>query len=402
MSVKVEIGFTADGQGGPFFTLDDPVLGVLDDPSVFLGGGEVFVNVTEYFQSYSLVRGKSRELDKYQAGQAGINFENNQRVFDPNFEDSPYFGQIVPKRNVRITNGTAVQFFGVIEDWNISYDPGGQSIATCQAFDDFSYLSGLEFAGTTFPAAETSSRIDAILDSIDWPQDRRDLAFTGAELTDVTYAAGDDVIAGLQVTSRSEPGDLFMSRGGDVKLVGRNAAFTSDGLIFSDAGTAIPYKTISAVYGSELLYNRVTVESSVGTATAQNSTSISIYGERDLTEVTYLDSALQLQELADYLVTRYADPEFRFEEITVDLKDVPADQKQDVVNLELGDVVKVEFTPSKVPPQVVQYGKVIGISQNITPSVEEVTIKLQSTEGSLFVLGDAVFGKLDSGNLLGW
>lgn len=402
MSVKVEIGFTADGQGGPFFTLDDPVLGVLDDPSVFLGGGEVFVNVTEYFQSYSLVRGKSRELDRYQAGQAGINFENNQRVFDPNFEDSPYFGQIVPKRNVRITNGTALQFFGVIEDWNISYNPGGQSVATCQAFDDFGYLSGLEFAGTTFPAAETSARIDAILDSIDWPATRRDLAFTGADLSETTYAAGDDVIAGLQITSRSEPGDLFMSRGGDVKLVGRNAAFTSDGLTFSDAGTAIPYKTISAVYGSELLYNRVTVTSQVGTATAENLTSISIYGGRDLTEATYLDSDLQLQELADYLVTRYADPEFRFEEITVDLKDVPADQKQDVVNLELGDVVKVEFTPSKVPPQVVQYGKVIGISQNITPSVEEVTIKLQSTEGSLFVLGDAVFGKLDSGNLLGW
>lgn len=402
MSVKVEIGFTADGQGGPFFTLDDPVLGVLDDPSVFLGGGEVFVNVTEYFQNYQLVRGKSRELDKYQAGQASVTFENNQRVFDPNFEDSPYFGQIVPKRNVRISNGTAVEFFGVIEDWNIAYEPGGQSIATCQAFDDFSYLSGLEFAGTTFPAAETSARIDAILDEIDWPADRRDLAFTGAELAETTFAAGDKVLAGLQTTSRSEPGDLFMSRGGDVKLVGRNAAFTSEGLVFSDAGTAIPYKTISAVYGSELLYNRVTVESSIGTATAQNNTSISIYGERDLTEQTYLDSSLQLQELADYLVTRYADPEFRFEEITVDLKDVTADQKQDVVDLELGDVVKVEFTPSKVPPQVTQYGKVIGISQNITPSVEEVTIRLQSTEGSLFVLGDAVFGKLDSGNLLGW
>ena len=402
MSVKVEIGFTADGQGGPFFTLDDPVLGVLDDPSVFLGGGEVFVNVTEYFQNYQLVRGKSRELDKYQAGQASVTFENNQRVFDPNFEDSPYFGQIVPKRNVRISNGTAVEFFGVIEDWNIAYDPGGQSIATCQAFDDFSYLSGLEFAGTTFPAAETSVRIDAILDSIDWPADRRDLAFTGAELAETTFAAGDAVLAGLQTTSRSEPGDLFMSRGGDVKLVGRNAAFTSEGLVFSDAGTAIPYKTISAVYGSELLYNRVSVQSSIGTATAENSTSITVYGERDLTEATYLDSELQLQELADYLVTRYADPEFRFEEITVDLKDVPADQKQDVVDLELGDVVKVEFTPSKVPPQVTQYGKVIGISQNITPSVEEVTIRLQSTEGSLFVLGDAVFGKLDSGNLLGW
>ena len=402
MTVKVEIGFTADGQGGPFFTLDDPVLGVLDDPSVFLGGGEVFVDVTQYFQNYQLVRGKSRELDKYQAGQASVTFENNERVFDPNFEDSPYFGQIVPKRNLRITNGTAAQFFGVIEDWNISYDPGGQSLATCQAFDDFSYLTGLEFAATTFPAAETSDRIDDILDLISWPADRRDLAFTGAELAETIVAAGDEVIGNLQITSRSEPGDLFMSRSGDIKLVGRNAAFSSGGLVFSDAGSAIPYKTISAVYGSELLYNSVSVDSQVGTAIAANTTSIQIYGERSLTEQTFLSTEVQLQELANYLVTRYADPEFRFEEITVDLKDIDPSDKTNVIAVELGDVVKIEFTPSKVPPQVIQYGKVIGISQSITPSREEVTLKLESTQGSLFVLGDPVFGKMDAGNLLGW
>lgn len=402
MTVKVEIGFTADGQGGPFFTLDDPILGVLDDPSVFLGGGEVFVDVSTYFQDYQLVRGKSRELDRYQAGQASVRFENNERVFDPTYEDSPYYGQIVPKRNMRITNGTALQFFGVIEDWNIAYDPGGQSIAVCQAFDDFSYLAGLEFTDTTFAAAETSERINDILDYISWPADRRDLAFTGAELEAITVAAGDKIIANMQTTAKSEPGDLFMSRSGDVKLVGRNAAFTSQGLVFSDAGTAIDYKTISAVYGSELLYNSVSVLSNSGTATATNTTSIAIYGQRDLVENTYLDSQLQLEELAAYLVTRYGNPEFRFETITVDLKAISASDKASVVALELGDVIKVEFTPSKVPPQVTQYGKIIRIDQRITPSNEEVTLGLEATSGSLFVLGDPVFGKMDAGNLLGW
>lgn len=402
MSVKVEIGFTADGQGAPFFTLDDPILGVLDDPNAFLGGGEVFVDVTQYFQNYRLARGKSRELDRYQAGQAGVSFENNLRTFDPNYVDSPYYGQIVPKRKVRITNGTAVQFFGVIEDWNISYDPGGQSIATLQAFDDFSYLSGLEFTDVTFPAAETSQRIDDILDYIEWPADRRDLAFTGAELAETVYNSGDEIIGALQITATSEPGDLFMSRDGDVKLVGRNAAFTSSGLVFSDAGTGIPYKTISAVYGSELLYNDIVVTTDAGDATAQNSTSITIYGSRNLTEVTYLDSLVQGQELADFLVTRYGNPEFRFEAITIDLKDLSTDQKNGVVALELGDVVQVQFTPSKIPPQVIQYGKVIGISHNINPSSEEVQIMLEATSGSLFVLGDPVFGRMDAGNLLGW
>jgi len=74
MTVKVELGFTEDGQGAPFLTLDDPTLGKLDDPDVFLGGGEVFVDVTEFFEAYSIDRGKSRELERYQEGQASVRF----------------------------------------------------------------------------------------------------------------------------------------------------------------------------------------------------------------------------------------------------------------------------------------------------------------------------------------
>jgi len=400
MTVKVELGFTADGQGGPFFTLDDPVLGRLDNPAAFLGGGEVFVDVSEYFQSYKSTRGKSRELDRYQAGQLSVQFENNLRTFDPTYEDSPYFGQIVPKRNIRVTNGTAIQFFGVVEDWNISYDPGGQSLAVAQAFDSFSFLSGLSIGSATYPDQETSERLNAVLDTVGWSADQRDIAFTGADLVGQTIET-QDVLPYLQTSARSEPGDLFISKEGKVKLVGRNAAFTSEGIVLSDDGNT-PYKTISAVYGSELLYNRVTVVSPIGTAIANNTTSQAIYGERDLEEETQLDSVAQLQELADYLVTRYADPEFRFEGLTVDLKDIDEDQKTDLLNVELADVVKVEFTPNGIGDAIERYGKVISITQNITPSVEEIELKLQTTEGSLFVLGDPVFGRLDAGNLLGW
>ena len=43
MTIKVELGFTEAGASAPFFTLDDPVLGVLDSPLGVLGGGEVLV-----------------------------------------------------------------------------------------------------------------------------------------------------------------------------------------------------------------------------------------------------------------------------------------------------------------------------------------------------------------------
>lgn len=402
MTVKVELGFTADGQGAPFFTLDDPTLGVLDSQTVFLGGGEVFVEVTEYFQTYALNRGKSRELDKYESGQATVAFENAERVFDPTFEASPYFGQIVPKRQIRISNEDIVQYQGVIEDWNINYEPGGQSIAVAQAFDSFSYFSNVTFGEVTFPAQETATRINAVLDEVGWSATARDIAFTGATQASGTVEAETPALDYLQTVSRGEPGELFMAKNNDVKLVGRNAAFTSDGLSFTDDGTGIDYKTIEAIFGSELLFNEVTTTSSAGTAVSTNDTSVQIYGERDLVRETFLSSEFQLQQLADYLVTRFGEPEFRFEGITVDLRAKEESVKQDILDLELGEVIKVTFTPNDIPPAIVRYGRIIGIQQSVTPESQEIIFKLQTTEGGLFVLNDNVFGRLDEGNLLGW
>ena len=402
MSVKIELGFTADGQGGPFFTLDDPVLGKLDDPNVFLGGGEVFVDVSAYFQTFGIQRGKSRELDKYQAGQASVSFDNQSRVFDPTYEDSPYYGQIVPKRLVRITASDELQFEGTVEDWNIAYEPGTNSQATLQAFDAFSYLTNVEFGTATYVQETTADRLNNLLDNIDWSATKRDIADTGATLSGTAITEPEFVLPILQTLSASEPGDLFISRTGDVKLVGRNQAFTSSGLVFADDGSGIPYKTIKAIYGSELLYNNIQTTSAAGTATATNTTSVAIYGERSLVSQTYLSDTGQLEELADYWVTRYADPEYRFEGLTVDLKSISTAQKESVLAVELGDVVRVDFTPSKIPPALTQYGKVIGIRTVFNTEREEIELMLQSTQGSLFVLDDAVFGKLDAGNILGW
>jgi hypothetical protein len=402
MSVKVELGFTADGAGGPFFTLDDPVLGKLDDPNVFLGGGEVFVDVSQYFRALSINRGKSRELDRYGAGQAVVTFDNQARVFDPTYVASPYYGQIVPKRMVRISVDNVIQYEGTVDDWNIAYEPGTNSEAALNAFDSFSYFVSAELGTATYGVETTADRLNNLLDNLNWSQDKRDIANTGAILAGTAITEVKDALPIMQTVSLSEPGDLFISKDGDVKLVGRNTAFSSSGAIFSDSGSGIPYKNIRAIYGSELLYNVVNTFSSVGTATATNTSSVTIYGQRALNQETYLSDTGQLEELAEYLVSRYGEPEYRFEGITVDLQAISPVQKALVVGLELGDVVRVDFTPSKIPPALTRYGKVIGIVMQITPNFQEITLQLQSTQGSLFVLDDPVFGKLDAGNILGW
>ncbi len=60
-ATTVEIGFDLSALGGPFFILDDPVQGVLDNTEYTLGG-TLFYDVTEYVRSVSVRRGKSRQL----------------------------------------------------------------------------------------------------------------------------------------------------------------------------------------------------------------------------------------------------------------------------------------------------------------------------------------------------
>jgi hypothetical protein len=72
---KVEIGFDLSTSGAPFFTLDDPTAGVLDNTEFTLGG-TLFYDVTDYVVRVSTNRGRNRELDRYNAGQLEVLFDN--------------------------------------------------------------------------------------------------------------------------------------------------------------------------------------------------------------------------------------------------------------------------------------------------------------------------------------
>ena len=110
-AVTVEVGFDLSGLGGPFFTLDDSVQGVLDNTEFTLGG-TLFYDVSDRVRSINVSRGKSRELDRFTAGQTAIEFNNNDRAFDPEYAASPFFGQIIPRRDVRVkANGSAVFYW---------------------------------------------------------------------------------------------------------------------------------------------------------------------------------------------------------------------------------------------------------------------------------------------------
>jgi len=128
---KVEIGFDLTDTGrGPFLKLDDPVSGKLDDPNWVLGG-TLFYDVTSKVKSIAISRGKNRELDTFETGLANVVFNNQDRTFDPEYTLSPYYGQIIPRRSIRISSGGEYIFWGVVDDWNLDYDPNNDNTRSC-------------------------------------------------------------------------------------------------------------------------------------------------------------------------------------------------------------------------------------------------------------------------------
>jgi len=401
MTLVVQLGFTDAGVGAPYFTLDDATEGVLDNPLYVLGGGEALVEVTDYVRSVSIQRGKSRELDRYDAGQASVTFNNNNRAFDPTYLPSPFWGQVAPKRRLRVTMDNLPQFDGVIDDWSIEIDPSGISIATAQAFGPFSKLSELELTSYS-PSQELSgARVNGALDNVSWPAGTRSIDTGGATLAAQIVADGTSVLDYLQQVAESEPGDLFGGKGGDIVFIDRLQPATPSGLVFTDQGTGIPYQGISLVYGSELLYNRITALNEANGFTASDAYSIALYGERDLELQTLLAFDSDLQQIAGYLLGSYKDPELRFETIQVNLGAVTPQQRLDILGLELGDTITVELMPGQIPPVITQLGKVITLNYNFDPGQESVEIGISSLQGASFILDSDVFGILDTG-VLGW
>jgi hypothetical protein len=402
-STQVEIGFDLSALGGPFFILDDPVQGVLDNTTYTLGG-TLFYDVSDDVLRVSVNRGKSRQLDKFTSGNAAITFINQDRAFDPLNASSPYFGQIIPRRTVRITTSGSAVFYGSIDDWSLSYDVSGYSTAGAVVSDGFTYLAQQVLTAHTATSQLSGARIGAVLDrsEINWPASLRDLDPGGMTLQADVVADGTNALDYLQLVNFSEPGALFMGADGSIVFRDRTDAPAGTGLVsFTDDGTGVPFVDVQVVYGSELLYNFIQVErANGGTATASDSDSQNSYGVIALVQSgLIMNTDPAAQDLADYLLGKYSEPEYRFESLTVALEDLSPSNQTAVLGLEIGDIAEIKFTPNNTGTQIDKYATIIRIDHEIVPMSHRITYGFETLDYASLVLDDTVFGLLDDGRL---
>lgn len=399
-TIRVEVAFDTTNLPQYAFVLDDPEQGQLDN-NEYLLGGPTFIDISEFLKGVDIQRGKSRILDRYESGTASIRFDNTQRTFDPFFPDSPYYGAVTPRLEIKIFADDVVQYTGVVLDWNLEYDKDGNDLAIAVCSDKFTILA----QATTdifFPDVEQSGeRVTTILNlpEVNFTEAERDIATGITTVSGEVIPADTVVLDYLQQIEETESGSLFIAKDGDLTFLQRNTTVDFS-LLFSDDGNGIPFSEVSNVFGTELLYNRVQITPQGGTPiTKTNPTSITAYGVSTFNASTLHEFDNEAEELANGLLQRYSQPVYRFDRLVINLQNLTTQQVSDVLDLELNDGISIQFTPSKIGDPIEQAARIVGFNHAISQIEYVLEIQLESVLSLPFVLDDAELGVLNTGTL---
>jgi hypothetical protein len=413
--IKVQIGFQTTVNFGTPFMLDDAAYGKLNTGTL---GGLLFADVTQYVQSVNINRGRSRQLQEFNAGTATIALYNRTRVFDPLNTASPYWNTsgnttgIVPRLPIVVTANGIPIYTGIITDWNIDYDLANNDMAYVTCADNFTTLSSMAMNEHTTTAELSSTRVNTVLDysEVNY-QGARSIGTGSSTLGGTAASAGftipaeTNVLNYLQTITASEQGFLYMSANGTLSFKGRSSVLNPAVYVRFDVDSVgIPYQTLQTQFGDELLYNYIVTQSPAGAAQiAQDADSIAQYQAQTYSDTNLLNSTTtEVAALGNYLLGRFKRPVLRFTGLSTQLLPLQEYEQNVCLALDLTDVCTVKkYFVTGTPTSDTQTLIVTGISHNITPGSHIVSFTFESTDGNAyFTLDDEIFGTLSTTNLL--
>lgn len=95
--------------------------------------------------------GRDAEMDQAQAGTLSLTLDNRDRRFDPLHSSGPYFGNLKPRKRIRVTSGSDVVFTGFVDGWPQSYDSFAKmATVELRAIDPTVFLATSKITGTPY------------------------------------------------------------------------------------------------------------------------------------------------------------------------------------------------------------------------------------------------------------
>lgn len=265
-TVQAFINFSTGPSFGEAAIIGSAVFG----KNIFGDSVTTIVDISDQVDQIRIVRGRNATVDQFQTGSLSMRIIDQNGDFNPENPLSPYAGLLSPMRKVSISgvfNGVSYPMFaGYITSYNTALPLNSNDVArtTIQAVDGFR-LANLA-AVATIPGATagelSGSRINKILDAINWPTQMRDVD-PGLTTLQADPGTNRTALAALQTVELSEYGSLYMDALGNFTFQDReltSSSIAAAPTVFSDAGeSGIDYFDAKWVLDDKLIYNTASI-----------------------------------------------------------------------------------------------------------------------------------------------
>ena len=416
--LKIATGFLVDA-----FVLDDTLKGVLDNTTYVLDGTTEFADVMDSVTNVMVRRGRRDVGDQFSAGTMTFTIQDVDGIFNPFDENSPYYDTaeskpgLAPLREVQLirydsTNDPEFLFSGYIVNYDYNFALGGLDTVTVYCADQF-YLLAQTYLNELNVTAETSGeRIETVLDlpEVDFPAGARDIATGTVNLGHAaayTVPAGTNVLQYItQINETAEFGRVFMSRAGVFTFQDRIGNTLSAPVAdFHDDGTEYKYDGVGISFEADAVVNRSVVTGLNGnTATADNATSIATYFiQTSSITNSLLHEQPSIDTAAAYLLN--PEPEARYTSVATKFLMLTTAQKDTLATVDIGDTITIEKTfPSGAgTTELAQELSVEGIEHYLDFATGHRVLYSTAPTTIVYelILNDAVYGTIDTTNVLG-
>ncbi len=190
---------------------------------------DTYDDITADVKTIHFSRGKSDELGKSEVGQASIILNNSDGKYTPSNQTSVLFGNLLPKRPIRVSfTGGWNLFTGFIEEI-IPHPHLAEQDCIITAVDGLDFLARHDMATALYKNALTGTIHGYILDDAEWPATARILD-VGQDTVPYWYGADVKARFAQEEIDDSEQGFSYVDGGGNFRFEDRHHRSTAEHL----------------------------------------------------------------------------------------------------------------------------------------------------------------------------
>jgi hypothetical protein len=380
--------------------------GILD-VNILGDSAALIVDVSDQVNLIQTSRGRNALADQFQTGQLTLRIVDQNGNFNPTNPTGPYVGLLTPMKKVQISATYGATTYSLFSGFITSYvntqpkDATEVAYTTITAVDAFRLASNAQISTVTGASAGNLSgtRINQILDQIDWPATMRDV---DAGLTTMQADPGTarTSLDAMTTVATSEYGALYVNTDGEFVFQDRAVTAGSIGgtvTTFNDDGTGIAYANAMWKLDDDLIFNSAQISRTGGSPqTAINQASIDKYfiHSYNLQDLLMQSDSVALDYAQAYVASR-AETSVRCDGIELDLY---------TDNYNSGIIAALEldfFDPIRIV--TTQPGgstldntlQIFGVATTITPNSFRVFFTTLEPVIDALILNNNIYGTLD-------